>query len=101
MLFDTPEKGYCIHALNAVYIQSLNKWIRLDARGNKEGIDAQFSTEEEQLAFTIQEEFDEKDYPIIYTRPHPKTLTVLEKHTDDFIPISLKVVNKMIGTFSI
>lgn len=39
-LSDVPEDGFCIHALNAVYIKSLNRWIRLDARGNKEGIDA-------------------------------------------------------------
>jgi transglutaminase-like putative cysteine protease len=82
MLFDTPEKGYCIHALNAVYFKSLNKWIKLDARGNKKGIDAQFSIDEERLAFTTQKEFDEKDYPIIYANPHPKTLAVLEEHTD-------------------
>src|SRR5699024_2729666 len=37
-LEDTPESGYCIHALNAVYLSSLKSWIRLDARGNKEGI---------------------------------------------------------------
>src|SRR5690625_3701657 len=42
MLFDTPEKGYCIHALNAVFLKTINKWIRLDTRGNKPGIDAQF-----------------------------------------------------------
>lgn len=82
MLFDTPEKGYCIHALNAVYFKSLNKWVRLDARGNKEGIDAQFSIDKEILAFPINEEFDEKDYPVIYVNPHPKTIAVLEEHTD-------------------
>lgn len=82
MLFDTPEKGYCIHALNAVYFKSLNKWVRLDARGNKMGIDAQFSVDEEKLAFSIQGEFDEKDYPVIYVKPHPKTIAVLVEHTD-------------------
>lgn len=39
-LGDVPETGFCIHALNAVYIKSLNKWIRLDARGNKECVEA-------------------------------------------------------------
>lgn len=82
MLFDTPEKGYCIHALDAVYFESLNKWIRLDARGNKEGIDAQFSVDEEKLTFPINENLGEKDYPIIYVKPHPKTLAVLAKNTD-------------------
>ncbi|MCZ8532356.1 transglutaminase-like domain-containing protein [Psychrobacillus psychrodurans] len=82
MLFDTPEKGYCIHALNAVFLKSLNKWVRLDARGNKKGINAQFSVGEEKLAFSVQEGFDEKDYPVIYEKPHPKTIAVLEGHTD-------------------
>ncbi|UFU01146.1 transglutaminase family protein [Radiobacillus kanasensis] len=85
MLFDKPEKGYCIHALNAVFLKSLNKWIRLDARGNKKGIDAQFSLDDERLAFTTLEELDEKDYPTIYVKPHPKTLAVLEEQTDAII----------------
>lgn len=82
MLFDTPDRGYSIHALNAVYLETLQRWIRLDARGNKIGVDAQLSIDTEQLAFTIQEEFDEKDYPFIYVKPHPKTMNVLKEHTD-------------------
>lgn len=85
MLFDTPEKGYCIHALNAVFFKSINKWLRLDARGNKKGINAQFSIDEEKLAFTTKEEFGEKDYPIIYAKPHPKTIALLKEHTDALI----------------
>lgn len=68
--------------MNAVFLRSLNKWQRLDARGNKKGIDAQFSIDEEKLAFTTQGKYDEKDYPIIYRKPHPKTIAVLEEHTD-------------------
>lgn len=82
MLFDTPEKGYCIHALNAVYFASLGKWIRLDARGNKAGIDAQFSVTKEKLAFQVNKELGEIDYPLIYAAPHPKTMAVLEEHAD-------------------
>ncbi|WP_413367163.1 transglutaminase-like domain-containing protein [Lysinibacillus sp. 3P01SB] len=82
MLFDTPAKGYCIHALNAIFFKSLNKWVRVDARGNKKGIDAQFSIDEVKLAFSINEVLDEKDYPIIYAKPHPKTVAVLEQHTN-------------------
>ncbi|VVM35261.1 transglutaminase family protein [Terribacillus sp. AE2B 122] len=94
-LFDTPDKGYCIHALNGVYIKSLNKWIRLDARGNKPGIQSEFSLHDEQLAFRMNEQFDELDYPIIYTKPNVKTIRVLEssknaldmykRHLPDFI----------------
>ncbi|WP_163528532.1 transglutaminase-like domain-containing protein [Halobacillus ihumii] len=82
MLFDTPEKGYCIHALNAIFLRSKNKWIRIDARGNKKGIDAQFSIDEEKLAFKVNEDKDEKDYPMIYVDPHPKTLFTLRNHAD-------------------
>ncbi|SDP48023.1 Transglutaminase-like superfamily protein [Litchfieldia salsa] len=82
MLFDTPEKGYSLHALNAVYLKSLNKWIRLDARGNKAGVEAQFSLDKEKLAFTVNETLDEKDYPVIYVNPNPKTIKVLKEHSD-------------------
>lgn len=82
MIFDSPDKGYCLHTLNGVYLSSLNKWIRLDARGNKPGVQAEFSTNEEILAFSIQEKFDEKDYPIIYLEPNPKTIAALKKNTD-------------------
>ncbi|MGG4144229.1 transglutaminase family protein [Paenibacillus algorifonticola] len=81
-LGDTPDTGYVIHALNAVYIRSIGKWIRLDARGNKSGVDAQFSLEEEKLAFPIREEYDEIDYPVIYTKPNIKTIHSLLQNTD-------------------
>lgn len=53
MLFDTPEHGYCVHALNAVFVFDLSRWFRLDARGNKEGIASSFSITEERLAFFL------------------------------------------------
>ena len=56
------SEGYIIHALNTVYIEELDKWIRLDARGNKENVNAQFSLDEEKLAFPIREELGEIDY---------------------------------------
>jgi len=81
-LGDTPDAGYCIHALNAVYIGSLGKWIRLDARGNKPGIDAQFSLAEEILAFPIRAHYDEFDYPTVYANPNPKTIAALKQATN-------------------
>lgn len=76
-LGDTPDTGYVIHALNAVYLRSLDRWVRLDARGNKDGVDAQFSTDTERLAFPIRSCYDEVDYPTIYTHPHPATMAAL------------------------
>lgn len=59
---EDDSEGYIIHALNTVYIEELDKWIRLDARGNKENIHAQFSLDEECLAFPVREELGEIDY---------------------------------------
>ena len=59
---DDASEGYMIHALNTVHIKDLNKWIRLDARGNKENINAYFSLDGEHLAYTIRSELGEIDY---------------------------------------
>jgi len=81
-LGDTPDTGYALHALNAVFFRSLNRWVRLDARGNKDGVNAQFSTDEELLAFPIRKYYDEIDYPTLYVYPHQATLSVLKQSTN-------------------
>ena len=59
---EDDSEGYIIHALNTVYIKEADMWIRLDARGNKENVHAQFSLDEEKLAFRVREELGEIDY---------------------------------------
>lgn len=81
-LGDTPDTGYCIHSLNTVYLSSLNKWIRLDARGNTEKIHAEFSTDEEILAFHVNPEYDEYDYHDNVAKPNEKLMQVLKENTD-------------------
>ena len=81
-LGDTPETGHCLHALNAVYVGSLERWIRLDARANKPGVDAQFSLNQERLAFPVRPEFGEVDYGINYVQPPPIITQTLETHED-------------------
>lgn len=68
------------HSLNGVYINEYSKWIRLDARGNKEGVNAQFSTNEEQLAFPVRSEKGEEDGLIIYPDPDIKILEKLRNN---------------------
>ena len=77
---DTPDTGYIIHGLNAVVLSDEKKWIRLDARGNKQNVDAQFSIHEEKIAFPAKVEYGEIDYPIIYAKPHPLVMEALEKY---------------------
>lgn len=43
---------FCLHGLNAVYLDG-HGWYRMDARGNKDGVDAQFTPPLEKLAFAI------------------------------------------------
>lgn len=76
------ENRFCIHALNAVYIRSRKKWIRLDARGNKPGVDAQFDLDREKLAFAVHPERGELDYPMIFAKPSAGLMQILEENTD-------------------
>lgn len=76
ILDDETAPVLVYHGLNGVYIDEHKKWIRLDARGNKTGVDAQFSIETEQLAFPIRPQMGEVDSYIVY--PHPD-LKIVEK----------------------
>jgi len=59
--------SFCLHGLNAVYLEEYG-WYRIDPRGNKEGVNAQFTPPDEQLAFTVQNE-GEADLPEIWPDP--------------------------------
>ncbi|MHB8061130.1 MAG: hypothetical protein ACYDG2_00640, partial [Ruminiclostridium sp.] len=63
---DVLDKRLILHAVNAVYVKALNKWVRMDARGNSGSINAQFSLEQEKLAFVIHSEYGEEDGFVIY-----------------------------------
>ena len=71
---------YCLHGLNAIYLKA-HGWYRVDPRGNKEGVDAQFQPPVEQLAFTIQDE-NEGDFVQIYTAPLPEVAEALQCNTN-------------------
>lgn len=67
---------YSLHGLNAVYLQKYG-WYRIDARGNKPGIDAQFMPPHERLAFAVNETH-EADFPEIWAEPSLSVVEVLE-----------------------
>ncbi|MFI0509321.1 transglutaminase family protein [Streptomyces sp. WSLK1-5] len=69
-----------VHGLVAVRFNGA--WHRQDPRGNKPGVDAQFSLDGERLAFTPAPESDETDYPVLYAEPHPAVLSVLKAAPD-------------------
>lgn len=76
-LADDDSLGYCLHCYNAVYLEG--KWVELDARGNKPGVDAQFSLNERKLAFMPREEYDEYFLEGIFDKPDEATMERLDK----------------------
>lgn len=86
---DAAPTRHTLHGLNAVYLAELGGWVRLDARGNKPGVQAEFNGDgplrpvfdhREQLAFPIRLYLGEVDYPTIYTQPHPLVVTALQTY---------------------
>ena len=69
------QPPFCLHGLNAVYLQE-HGWYRIDARGNKEGVNAQFSPPVEKLAFPIVTE-GESDIKEIFSEPLPEVIKTL------------------------
>ncbi len=69
---------YCLHGLNAVFLEKYN-WYRVDARGNKEGVDAQFTPPVEQPAFEVTEP-QERNLPEIWSEPLPVIVQSLQSY---------------------
>jgi len=80
--------GFCyqklgvLHGLMALKVPGANRWVRQDPRGNKPGVDAQFSLDREQLAWPVRPEKGECDYPVLYAEPHPVVLRALRQARD-------------------
>jgi transglutaminase-like putative cysteine protease len=67
---------YCLHGLNAVYLTDVG-WYRIDARGNKPGVDARFEPPLERLAFATRTR-EERMLPEIWAEPLPVVVEALE-----------------------
>ncbi|MFK3734460.1 transglutaminase family protein [Streptomyces sp. NPDC088090] len=82
-LADDDGSNPVIHGLVAVRLPGEGRWARQDVRGNvPPDVDAQFSTGEERLAWTVRPEVNEVDYPVLYAEPHPVVLRALRAATD-------------------
>lgn len=79
LVFDDSDPLYLtLHGLNAIYLSSLHRWIRVDARGNKPGVKAEFSIDEEVLAFPVRSDLGEVDYSTIYAQPNLNIVKALQ-----------------------
>lgn len=78
VLDDELAPELILHGLNAAYVGG--KWVRLDARGNKPGVNAQFSLNREQLAFPVRPEKGEEDIPLNFVKPDANVVRALTSH---------------------
>ena len=85
-LLESQDGSHVLHGLAAIYIEGA--WHRQDPRGNKPGIDAQFSVEGEILAYVIDESRGERDYPYIFQAPVAEVVDAL-RAADDVLTCQL------------
>ena len=94
----TDVPPFCLHGLNAVYLDNFG-WYRIDARGNKEGVEADFCPPIEKLAFPIAT-LGEADLPEIWSEPLPSVIDALkygktyQEVADNLPDIELVTANK-------
>jgi transglutaminase-like putative cysteine protease len=81
LLDDADPNRTCLHGFNSVWLSDLERWHRLDARGNKAGIEAVFDLDHERLAYTVRPELGECDYPEIYAEPPRCVIEALRGRT--------------------
>lgn len=81
---DDNGPPYCLHGLNAVLLPEYG-WYRVDPRGNRAGVNAQFVPPVEQLAFPIALA-GEADLPEVWAEPLPVVVEALRRYrTSDML----------------
>ena len=79
---DTYPGKYEVHGLNAIYLKSLDRWVRVDARGNKPGVNVQFDINSDMRAFKPDEGRGERDDRRIFAAPVESVLKTLIANKD-------------------
>lgn len=78
LILDDNDKNWIVlHGYNYVFLKDFNKWIKLDARGNKKGVNAIFSIDKESLAFPIRIKKGESDENINHFQPKENVINSL------------------------
>lgn len=80
LTINDDKPPFCLHGLNAIYLEQYG-WYRVDARGNKAGVKAEFTPPVEESAFPVFTE-GEMDLPEIWAQPVPVVVEALETGTD-------------------
>lgn len=77
---DEHDRRLVPHGLNAVHLGGRYGWVRIDARGNKPGVDAQFDVDSEKLAFPVRDSLGERDEKIILADPKASILECFRRN---------------------
>jgi transglutaminase-like putative cysteine protease len=77
---DESGTRHCLHGLVAVWLEGIG-WYRIDPRGNRVGVDAQFQPPVERLAFRLTLP-GELDLPEVWAEPLPVVVSRLKQHSD-------------------
>jgi len=76
---DDQGAPFSLHGFNTIYLPEIG-WYRVDARGNKAGVNAQFSPPREQLAYKIQLP-EEADFQTNFAEPLVIVVEALQANT--------------------
>ena len=84
-LSNDDSLGYCVHCYNALFVDK--HWVKVDASGNKNNPNAEFSLEEPMLAYSNRKQYDEYFWAGVYSIPHAATMKMLEnsKNLEDIL----------------
>jgi transglutaminase-like putative cysteine protease len=75
---DGAGPPFSLHGLNAVWLPEIG-WYRIDSRGNKSGVAAEFTPPVERLAFPIQL-VGEFSLPGVLSEPLPQVVDALQRY---------------------
>ncbi len=76
---DSATGGLALHGLNGLYLPSLGRWIRVDARGSAGRVNARFGIEQEQLEFRTDSSSGEFTYDTVFSKPAPQIVSLLRR----------------------
>jgi len=77
---DDPEGRLIVHGYNAVYIEEIHKWIRLDASRSIDEYDQPFDFEKEASELEVDVAAGEVDDPVVYINPSRRIIKALKKY---------------------
>lgn len=77
---DDPDSRLVVHGYNAVYIEEIGRWVRLDASRSIEEYDFSFDFDKEASGLEVDTQAGEYDDPVVYINPSKIIVKTLRKY---------------------